>query len=95
MADPADTVAQQVYATLGRRIRAARLGAGLSQQAAAIKVGVDLRWWQRLESGQQGMTVRTLVRAALGLEVTFWALVSDERYEGDPPPLRPARRRRH
>jgi transcriptional regulator with XRE-family HTH domain len=65
----------RIYAEIGRRVRAARTRAGLSQQDASIKAGMSYRWWQRLEAGESGPTVRTLIRIADALGIGFWDLV--------------------
>lgn len=64
-----------VQKEIGRRIRDARVAAGLTQEAAAAAAGIDAKRWQRLEQGSVNATVRTLGRVAEALGMTFWALV--------------------
>jgi transcriptional regulator with XRE-family HTH domain len=86
----------RLLAEIGRRVRAARLRVGLSQQKAATATKSDPRYFQRLETGRLNPTVATLARIANGLGVTFFDLVcTDENAAHDrPPPKRTARRRR-
>jgi transcriptional regulator with XRE-family HTH domain len=69
--------ADHVLVEIGRRVRAARNAAKMSQQAAAIAAGSDYRWWQRLEQGQVNPTVRTLVKVAAALRVSVADFFSD------------------
>ncbi len=71
-----------VQKEVGRRIRAARLAAGLTQEEASAASGIDPKRWQRLEQGTVNATVRTLVRVAAALSTTFWILIA--------PPVAPA-----
>jgi len=64
-----------VQRELGRCVRRARLAAGLTQEAAAARAGIDYKRWQRLEEGTVNATVRTLVRVSSALGVTFWGLL--------------------
>lgn len=59
---------------LGRRIKAAREAASLTQEQAAHIAGIDLKRWQRLEAGAVNATVRTLVRVSQATGTTVWAL---------------------
>lgn len=56
-------------------IRVARLRAGLTQEEAASRGGIDYKRWQQLEQGRVNATLRTLVRVARGCGVTFWQLL--------------------
>lgn len=60
---------EEIAETLGKRIRARRLLANVSQVALADKAGISRRALVQLESGQ-GSTVHTLISIlkALGLE---------------------------
>jgi DNA-binding XRE family transcriptional regulator len=68
--DPTDKVLRE----LGQRLRDARVASGLTQEEAASKAGIDYKCWQRLESGHVNPTVKTLVRAAGAVGISFWAL---------------------
>jgi len=65
----------------GRKIAAAREAAGLTQEQAAHKAGIDYKRWQRLEGGTVNATLRTLLRVAETLEVNVWAML-DGRLSG-------------
>jgi transcriptional regulator with XRE-family HTH domain len=88
-----NAIALRITAQLGDRLRTARERQGLSQQAAAGKSGLDLRFWQRLEKGRRGLTIKTLVRAATALGLTFWDLTCPDRAHPEQQ-ARPPRRRR-
>lgn len=63
-----------VLRLLGRNVRAARVTAGLTQEAAAARARIDYKRWQRIEQGSVNVTVRTLVRIATVLNASFWDL---------------------
>lgn len=63
-----------VQRQIGRRIRAARANAGLTQEEAAAKAGIDYKRWQRVEAGEVNATIRTLNRVATTLGITLWEL---------------------
>jgi transcriptional regulator with XRE-family HTH domain len=67
---------RRVLRGVGARIRAARIDAGLSQEQAAAQAAIDYKRWQRLEEGSVNPTVRTLVRVASALGLSFWELVA-------------------
>lgn len=62
---------------LGRRLRSAREQAGLTQEEAASRAGIDYKRLQRLEAGSVNPTVRTLDRVAKALGTDFWSLVRE------------------
>ena len=61
---------------IGARIRSIRESAGLSQEDASHRAGIDAKRWQRLEYGQVNATVRTLIRVASVLGTDFWKLLA-------------------
>ena len=65
-----------VLREIGRRIRDARVAAGLSQEAAAARAGIDSKRWQRIERGAVNATVRTRVRIGRALDVSVWTLLA-------------------
>ncbi|MBZ0236372.1 MAG: helix-turn-helix domain-containing protein [Deltaproteobacteria bacterium] len=65
----------RVQREIGRRVRAARLRAGLTQEMAAANAGIDYKRWQRIELGETNCTIRSLVRVAEAVETTFWTLL--------------------
>jgi transcriptional regulator with XRE-family HTH domain len=54
---------------LGDAIRAIRSEQGLTQEAFAIRAGIDRSYYGALERGEFNMTVDTLVAVAKGLNV--------------------------
>ena len=67
-----------VLRDLGRRLRSARDAAGLTQEDAAARAGIDYKRLQRVEAGLVNVTMQTIVRIASALDVTFWQLVASE-----------------
>lgn len=65
---------ERVLRELGRRIRAARINAGITQEAAAHAADIDYKRWQRIESGSVNLTVRTLVRVCDAVGSDIWEL---------------------
>jgi transcriptional regulator with XRE-family HTH domain len=59
--DPKDRRACQ---DLGRRVREVRTGRGWTQEAAAERLGIDVRELQRIEAGRVNLTLHTLLRLA-------------------------------
>ena len=81
----------QVLMLVARRIAELREAHGLTQEEVAAKMGTAVKNYQRIESGGQNLTVRTLVRIAFAIGVppaSLW----------DPPsstaPRRPGRPKR-
>jgi len=72
---PARLSVEAVLREIGRRLRAARVAADLTQSQAADRSGIDLKRWQRIEQGTVNATVQTLVRAANALGTDFWLLL--------------------
>jgi transcriptional regulator with XRE-family HTH domain len=56
----------ELTVTLGRRIKARRLGMGYTQADAAARAGVAYRTWRRLESEGKA-SIEDLIRAAIAL----------------------------
>ncbi len=59
----------ELIASVGARLKQLRYGAGHTQEAMATRVGSGLRNYQRLETGQVNMSLRTLARLAAALNV--------------------------
>lgn len=62
---------------IGENVRRHRLAAGLSQEAVAIKMGVDRAYVSSLELGKRNPTAITLWHAALALNVEISALFQE------------------
>lgn len=60
---------------VGSRVRVVRDAAGMTQEAAAARAGIDYKRWQRLEQGAVNATIRTLARVAAALGTDFWSLL--------------------
>ena len=65
---PAD--AAKVIHNIGRRVAEERIRLQLTQAAFAERVGVSLKYLQRVEAGRENLTVSSLVRLANLLGVT-------------------------
>ena len=63
-----------VQGALAARLRGLREGKGLSQEAAAERIGVHAKHLQRLESGDANTTVATLAAVAHAYSVPFASL---------------------
>ena len=73
---PKQPTQKQVQKELGRRLRAARLAAGLTQEKVAAAASVDYKRLQDLEGGRVNPTVKTLLRLAGAMGVDFWSLLT-------------------
>lgn len=54
---------------IGCNIKAYRKKLGLSQSQACVKVACDKRFYQRIEAGKAGLTLRTLFKISMALGV--------------------------
>ncbi|MFF2954352.1 helix-turn-helix transcriptional regulator [Kitasatospora sp. NPDC057965] len=63
---------------VGRRIRAYRLDAGLSQVQLATRAGLDHRTISRAENGRHAISIDIAFRIAEGLGLPSWRLFRDE-----------------
>lgn len=59
---------------VGRRIAEVRGGRGLTQQQVASALGVSTKYYQRIERGDENLTLESLARIAEVLEVAVQAL---------------------
>jgi transcriptional regulator with XRE-family HTH domain len=80
--DKADS--DRVVHLVARRIAELRAARGLTQEDVAARLGTATKNYQRIESGQQNLTIRTLARLAAVFEVEPIALWE--------PPVSPHRR---
>ncbi|MCS6913589.1 MAG: helix-turn-helix transcriptional regulator [Myxococcales bacterium] len=58
-----------LIASVGARLKQLRYAAGLTQEAMALRIECGLRNYQRLETGQVNMSLRTVARLAAALKV--------------------------
>ena len=72
---------------LGRKVAELRIARGLTQERFAERLGVSLKYVQRIEAGSENLTVESLHRLATKLRVTVIALF-------EPPLVREVRRGR-
>ncbi len=70
-----DATTDEVLRDLGRRVRAARDRADISQEDLADRSKIDVKRLQRVEAGTVNVTIKTLVRIASALDLTFWQLI--------------------
>lgn len=67
---------EQIVSDVARRISEIRLGAGLTQETAAERLGMSLKGYQRIERGLQNLTLKRLARVAAMLGVRPMDLLS-------------------
>jgi transcriptional regulator with XRE-family HTH domain len=67
----------ELYAAIGRRIRAARTARGLTQAALAEATAVEEPTIRALEAGRRGPSIETLVAVAHALDVHAGVLLDD------------------
>ncbi|MFI5301728.1 MAG: helix-turn-helix domain-containing protein [Polyangiales bacterium] len=60
---------------MAARIAAVRRAAGVTQEALAVRVGTSPRALQRIEAGEQNLTLKTVARIAAALGVAPEELV--------------------
>ena len=63
--------------TFGANVRRYRIAAGLSQEAVAVKMGVDRAYVSGMERGQQNVTLLTMWHLAEALDVKPAALLDE------------------
>lgn len=63
---------------IGRNIKVFRKQQGLSQAQACKKVACDKRFYQRIEAGKAGLTLRTLLKISLALGMPISDFFRDE-----------------
>ena len=54
---------------IGKNIKSFRQRNGLSQSQACKKISCDKRFYQRIEAGKAGLTLRTLLKISLALGI--------------------------
>jgi len=64
---------------VGKNIRDARLKANLTQLDVVEKIGVEYRYYQRMEAGRINMTLMSLYRLAKLFNVEMYALTNGVR----------------
>lgn len=62
---------------IGRRIAELRQNAGLTQEQLAAKLGVTLKYLQRVEAGRHNLSVDSLVRFSRGVKAELRALFDE------------------
>lgn len=84
--------AQAALESIAANVRRIRTRVGLTQEALAEVGGFDVRFVQKIERAKLNVSVETLVRLALALDVTPGVLLRTAVLE-PPKPGRPKRRR--
>lgn len=74
-------VGSKVLATIGTAVRHERKARGLSQAQLAHNVGLERSYFGRIERGMHNVSVLTLARIALTLEVPLASLIGDVNLE--------------
>jgi transcriptional regulator with XRE-family HTH domain len=75
-ADPKDAgAADALLVAVGKRIREARLAAGMSFEDVAAAAGISRGYVYRMESGKQNATIRSLARVAVALSTSMSSLL--------------------
>lgn len=83
-ADATTTARQRLF---GDQVRAYRQSSGLSQEALALKAGVNRSYYASLEAGRRNASLETICRLALALECDAADLVKGtQAAEGRPIP---------
>lgn len=73
-----------IFETLGRRINMVRRDRGMTQSQLAELAGFSTSYIYKIESGNEHVTVRTLVRIAKALEIPVEDLLQvTEMYKGE------------
>lgn len=87
---------RRAAASIGKRIREVRLGAEVSQETLAAKIGMTRGNFARIEQGRTNVTLDTLLRIADGLGVEVIDLFRHPKERtvkpGRPPTKKPARK---
>ena len=68
--------AEAIQRRIGERMRELRTKLDMTQEAAAAASGIDYKRWQRLEAGDVNATIKTIVRVAITLSVSFEELIA-------------------
>jgi len=61
---------QTLAKKIGSNMKQHRRQKGLTQEVAADKANLSVRYWQQLESAQKNMTLKSLVTISKALEVS-------------------------
>ena len=62
----------------GERLRKRRIALGVTQESVADQVGITLRWYQRIERGENTVSIDTLLALSRVLSVSIDYLVFGE-----------------
>ena len=68
--------AEAIQRRIGERMRELRTKLDMTQEAAPAASGIDYKRWQRLEAGDVNATIKTIVRVAITLSVSFEELIA-------------------
>lgn len=85
---------EDLQRAVGRNIRRLRQASGLSQEAFAESLGYQRAYIAQVERGERNLTLRTVVRLAVQLEVHPLALLADPGRGTEPEVRRRGRPRR-
>lgn len=71
------------YYRIGGSIRKSRQEKGLTQEKLAEAAGISLKMVQKLEGGQKGFRMETIIRVAQALDIPFAELVGLQGEDGE------------
>jgi transcriptional regulator with XRE-family HTH domain len=74
-----ETATTTALRDIGRRLKEARERKEVTQETLAERTGIDAKRVQRIENGKANVTIKTLVRIALALDVALDQLVRSDR----------------
>ena len=69
----------QALTSFGMALREVRLSSGLSQEALALKVGLDRTFVSATERGRKNLTLVSMLRLCEGLDISLSDLLSKMR----------------
>lgn len=69
---------QEIILKLGQKIKELRLGLNLTQEDLSLACDVDVRTIQRIEKGQQNITLSVLFSIAESLQISAHELIHIE-----------------
>ena len=83
----------RVVRWVGSHVAERRRSIGFTQEELAERLGVSIKYLQRLEAGDENLTLRSLVSLANGLDIAPSALIQRPRNAVARKPGRPRKRK--
>jgi transcriptional regulator with XRE-family HTH domain len=66
----------------GKRVRELRLNKGLSQEALALKAGIDRTYMTGIENGKRNVSVQNIQKVITALEISIQDFFTTDIFEG-------------